>query len=65
MQINIKVSYKSISALWASKFPEVDIMVIDGHDQALSKYSKKQVCNIFNTSKKHFNKIVVNKILYK
>ena len=33
--LDIKVSYK------------VDIIIINGHDQAFSNYSKYQVCNIF------------------
>ena len=34
MQINIKISYKLISKLWASLFPRGNIIIIDGHDQA-------------------------------
>ena len=41
MDINIKVSVKLNSTLWASKFPTYrDIIIIDGDDQAFSKYSK-------------------------
>ena len=36
----IKVSYK------------FDIIIINGHDQAFSNYSKLQVCNMFTTSQK-------------
>ena len=35
----MKVCYKLISTLWASKFLQGDTN-INGHDQAFSKYSK-------------------------
>ena len=39
MQINIKVSYKSISTILALKFLQDDV-IIDGYYQVVSKYSK-------------------------
>ena len=44
MQINIKVSYKLISTLLATKLHlQGDTIIIDGPDQAFSKYSNNQV----------------------
>ena len=41
MQIKIKVSYKLISTLFGHQsLLQGDTIIIDGHDQALSKYSK-------------------------
>ena len=41
MQINIRVSYKLISTLWASSFLQGDTIIIDDDDQAFSKYLNK------------------------
>ena len=54
MQINIKVSYKLISNIFGIKvsYKVMDMIIIDGQDQAFSKYSKQKVCNIFTISQK-------------
>ena len=36
-----RVSKTFISTLWASKLPNVDIIIINGHDQVFSNYSNK------------------------
>ena len=39
MQININISYKLISTLWVPSFLQGDTIIINGHDQAFSKYT--------------------------
>ena len=58
-QINIKVSYKSISTLCTSKFA----IIIDGHDQASSKYQSSQYFS--NISKKKLATKLFNKNILK
>ena len=48
----LQVDYNNLGIKVLYKVILFDMIIIDGHDQAFSKYSKQQVCNIFTISQK-------------
>ena len=48
-QVFLQVDFNTLDI---KHFLQGDTIIIDGHNQAFSKYSKQQICNIFKTTQK-------------
>ena len=48
-QVFLQVDFNTLDI---KHFLQGDTIIIDGHNQAFSKYSKQQICNIFKASQK-------------